>query len=56
MRRFQPTCNDYHDPIIKIPDWLRWQPTPSWAVVLGAMLLLAVFRLVETSQFLYFQF
>jgi alginate O-acetyltransferase complex protein AlgI len=56
MRRFRPTCNDYHDPIIKIPDWLRWQPTRSWAVVLAAMLLLAVFRLAETSQFLYFQF
>ncbi len=55
-RRFKPTCNDYRDPTIETPAWLRWKPTPSWAVVLAGMLLLAVFQLAENTEFLYFQF
>ncbi|MBI3796727.1 MAG: MBOAT family protein [Deltaproteobacteria bacterium] len=56
MRRFKPTCNDYQDPIIITPEWLRWQPTRAWALMVAVMLVLAVFRLADNSEFLYFQF
>ena len=55
-RRFKPTCNDYHDPTIVSPTWLQWQPTPRWAIALATLLVLAIFQLVENTEFLYFQF
>jgi D-alanyl-lipoteichoic acid acyltransferase DltB (MBOAT superfamily) len=56
MRRYKPACNDYHDPLIATPSWMRWHPSRSWAIACGVLLFLAVLRLAKNSEFLYFQF
>jgi alginate O-acetyltransferase complex protein AlgI len=56
MRRFETTCDDYRDPLVSTPEWLRWQPTLPWAIACGAGFLLAVYQLEENTEFIYFQF
>ncbi len=56
MRRFRATCNDYIDPLLTTPDWLRWRPTRPWAFAIATLLFIAVFHLANNSEFLYFQF
>jgi D-alanyl-lipoteichoic acid acyltransferase DltB (MBOAT superfamily) len=36
--------------------WLRWMPSPPWAVVVGCAFALAFLSLSKISEFLYFQF
>jgi alginate O-acetyltransferase complex protein AlgI len=36
--------------------WLKWQPSPSWAVVMLALFALVFINIVSFSEFLYFQF
>jgi len=56
MRRYKSTCDDYHDPFMPTPHWLRWRPTRFWSFVIAIFLLCAVFQLADNSEFLYFQF
>jgi hypothetical protein len=56
MRRYKSTCDDYHDPFMPTPHWLRWRPTRFWSFVIAIFLLCAVFQLAHNSEFLYFQF
>lgn len=37
-------------------DFPRWRPSPFWASVTAAMLLLCVSQMSQVSEFLYFQF
>jgi len=36
--------------------WLRWRPTPRWAVLMGCATTLAALAIGGTGEFLYFQF
>ncbi|MDR3537304.1 MAG: MBOAT family O-acyltransferase [Acetobacteraceae bacterium] len=39
-----------------LPAWLRWQPSPIWAVAFGCLGMLGLLALGGTGEFLYFQF
>lgn len=41
---------------IRSGSWLRWRPTPAWAVLTALLGVIAVFGLTEVSEFLYFNF
>ncbi|HUB13414.1 MAG TPA: MBOAT family O-acyltransferase [Acetobacteraceae bacterium] len=45
------------DEVIRSPvAWLRWRPSPRWALVMGCATTLAALAMGGTGEFLYFQF
>lgn len=36
--------------------WLRWRPTPAWALACGVLAVVSLFMIARPSPFLYFQF
>ena len=55
MSRFEPSL---HPELVQAQGWVRifWKPTLGWALALGYLLFVALFRLQAPSTFLYFQF
>lgn len=57
MIKFQPTIETYSKSIKKWRwQWLQWEPTRAWGIIIGSIFLYAVSHLTDVSEFLYFQF
>ena len=42
---------------VAIPQtWLRWRPSPSWAIFAGCLAAASLLSMSRVSEFLYFQF
>jgi alginate O-acetyltransferase complex protein AlgI len=50
---FRPSLNDVAPASFA---WLRWRPTPRWAIAMGCATTLAALAIGGTGEFLYFQF
>ena len=48
--------NRVHGPELAIPRYLAWKPNMAWLAVIVVMGILSVRAMLETSEFLYFQF
>lgn len=57
LARYRPALETYPDEIRQYRQyWLRWQPTPLWAVLIAAIASAGVLGISGYSEFLYFQF
>ena len=53
MAKFLPTSQPIRE---RVPRWLSWQPSASWALGIGILLAVSLMSLQQTKVFLYFQF
>jgi D-alanyl-lipoteichoic acid acyltransferase DltB (MBOAT superfamily) len=56
MSRAEPALGYYLQESEGTWAWLRWRPTPSWALVCSVMAIAALIMIARPSPFLYFQF
>jgi hypothetical protein len=56
MSRVEPALDYYLKETDGTWTWLRWQPTPVWALVCGVMAVASLIMIARPSPFLYFQF
>lgn len=57
MARVTPALDAVQDATNReCPQWLRWQPSPRWAVLATVLTVVSILHMSRVSEFLYFQF